>query len=71
MWEQIRANRRRAVALITLMGAVLLIIGYAAGEFFVPGGGVLGLGCALVVFLIQLAVYYGAAETMLLHGANW
>jgi heat shock protein HtpX len=70
MWEQIRANRRRAVALITLMGAVLLIIGYAAGEFFAPGAGVLGLVCALVIFFIQLAVYYGAAETMLLHGAN-
>ena len=70
MWEQIRANRRRAVALITLMGAVLLIIGYAAGEFFSPGAGLLGLGCALVIFLIQIAVYYGAAETMLLHGAN-
>ena len=70
MWEQIRANRRRAVALITLMGTVLLIIGYAAGEFFAPGAGVLGLGIALVIFFIQLGVYYGAAETMLLHGAN-
>jgi heat shock protein HtpX len=70
MWEQIRANRRRAVALITLMGTVLLIIGYAAGELIAPGAGILGLGCALVIFFIQIAVYYGAAETMLLHGAN-
>jgi heat shock protein HtpX len=56
--------------LITLMGAVLLVIGYVAGEFFAPGAGVIGLGCALVIFFVQLAVYYGAAETMLLHGAN-
>ena len=71
MWEQIRANRRRAVALITLMGAVLLIIGYAAGELLAPGAGVVGLGCALVLFFIQLGVYYGAAETMLLQNANF
>jgi len=71
MWEQIRANRRRAVALITLMGAVLLVIGYTAGELFAHGNGVLGLGLALVIFFVQLGVYYGAAETMLLQGANF
>ena len=69
MWEQIRANQRRSALLITLMGGLLALMGYAVGELgFGPGAGPLGLAVALLVFTIQLFVYYAAAESVLLAG---
>jgi heat shock protein HtpX len=69
MWEQIRANRRRSVLLIVLMGGLLALMGYTIGESIVgPGAGPLGLAVAGVIFLVQLLVYYAAAESVLLAG---
>lgn len=70
MWEQIQANRRRSTVLISMMAVVLVLLGYVAGEALAPGGGgVFGLGVALVIFLVQMGVYFGAAESVLLNGA--
>ncbi len=68
MWEQIRANKRKAFWLITLMALILLAIGYTAGEAFYPGGGPIGLLIGLIIFLTQLGVYAVAGESILMAG---
>jgi heat shock protein HtpX len=71
MWEQIQANRRRSAVLIAVMATVLLIVGYAGGELIVgPGGGVLGLLIALVIWGGMMLAYFTSAENILMHGAN-
>lgn len=70
MWEQIRANKRRSIALIALMAACLVFAGYGIGSyFFGPDGAVFGIGLALVLWGIEMAVYMGGAESMLLDTA--
>lgn len=70
MWEQIQANRRRSAVLITVMAAVLLIVGYAGGELIVgPSGGAFGLLLALVLWSGMMLAYFTSAEDILMHGA--
>jgi heat shock protein HtpX len=69
IWEQIAANRRRSVVLITGMAAVLLVLGFIGAEAIQPGAGPFGLFAAAVIWLIQMGMYFGAAESLLLHGA--
>jgi heat shock protein HtpX len=70
MWEAIRANRRRSAVLITGMAIVLLLLGGLAGNaLFGPDGAVIGLGLALIIWGVQLAVYATNADSLLLHGA--
>ena len=62
MWEQIRANRRRSAMLISLMGVVLVLLGYCGGEMILSGGGgLIGLIVAAIVLLVQLGIYFGGA----------
>ena len=70
MWEQIAANRRRSAVLITTMAAVLLSLGYLAGEAIAPGAGLIGLTAAFIIWLIQMGLYFGAAESVLLAGSG-
>jgi heat shock protein HtpX len=71
MWEQIRANRRRSVLLITVMAVVLVLMGYTAGELIAgPGGGTIGLLVGLVIWAVQMMVYLTSAESILLNQAN-
>ena len=70
MWEQIRANQRRSVLLIISMAIALIALGAAAGGAIAwPAGVSFGIGVALVIWLIQMAIYFGGAESLLLHGA--
>jgi heat shock protein HtpX len=70
MWEQIQANRRRSLVLITGMAVVLVVLGYSAGAALFPGGGgIIGLGVALIIWGVQMAVYLTNAESLLLTGA--
>lgn len=39
MFEQIRANKRKSVVLMTLLGMLLLALGFVIGEALVPAGG--------------------------------
>ena len=65
MWEQIRANRRRSAVLITGMAIVLLLLGGLAGSaLFGPDGAVIGIGIALILWGVQLAVYATNADAL-------
>jgi len=70
IWEQIRANRRRSAVLITLMLIVLILLGVAGGEALLGnGGGVIGLGVALIIWGVQMAMANASPESFLLSGA--
>ena len=71
MWEQIRANRRRSAMLISLMGVVLVLLGYCGGEAILGGGGgFIGLIVAVVVLLVQFGIYFAGAQSLVLGGAG-
>lgn len=71
MWEQIRANRRRSLLLIGGMLIVLLAMGYAGGELLLGyGGGPLGLLVAFGLWLVQMLVYWVAAESIMLNSVD-
>ena len=59
MWEQIRSNRIKSAFLVLVAAAVLFALGYFLAEAFAPGGGLIGLGIAFVVWLLMaLTAYY-------------
>ncbi|MDW8345272.1 MAG: peptidase M28, partial [Verrucomicrobiae bacterium] len=68
MWQQIQANRRRSIVLIITMGGLLLLLGALAGEAIVPGGYLIGATVAAIIWLIQLSLYFGAPQSVLLTG---
>jgi heat shock protein HtpX len=69
MWEQIRSNRRKSAILILLMGGLLGATGYSVGVLAAgPEAGVFGFAIAAVIFLVQMIVYYSAADSVLLAG---
>lgn len=71
MWEQIQANRRRSIALITAMAVVLVVMGYLAGELIAgPGFGPVGLIGAVAIWAGMILTYFTDGESLLLHGAN-
>jgi heat shock protein HtpX len=66
MWELVRANRRRAAALVVLMAALMVAVGYAVGELAQPGAGPLGLALALLLWTgMTLAGYFGGDRILL------
>lgn len=66
MWEQIRSNKRRSASLVVIMATLLFLLGYALGEAYRPGGGVIGLGIAFLVWVIlALVSYYQGGNIML------
>lgn len=68
MWEQIRANERRSLWLMGALLALLAAMGYAVAEALAPGQGLIGVPIAGALFLVQMAVYWFAAESVLLAG---
>ncbi len=58
MWEQIRANKRRSVGLVIIMAGILLLFGYALGEYYHSGWGPFGMVIAFIVWVIQALVSY-------------
>lgn len=71
MWEQIRANHRRSTLLIIGMALALVALGAAGGAAYAGRQGyIAGIGFALIVFGVQLAVYFAAADSVLLAGTN-
>ncbi|MFC1736920.1 M48 family metalloprotease, partial [Candidatus Hydrogenedentota bacterium] len=66
MWEQIRSNRRKSVALVFVMALLLLVLGYVAGEAIIPGGGLVGLAAAFVIWMVMTTVTYFQGDNILL-----
>ena len=67
MWELIRANKRNSIVLMTLMAAVLLLLGFIIGlSFFGPDGGFFGLIIATAIWLILTAVSFSSGDQILL-----
>ncbi len=67
MWELIRANKRKSFILISLMGTVLLLLGYVIGEFYAPGAGFGGMAIAFFVWAgLALLSYYSGDSVLLM-----
>jgi len=65
MWEQIRSNQIRSVVLVAGMAALLLLIGYFLGVYFL-GSATGGVIIALVVWAIMNLVAYFQGDSILL-----
>lgn len=66
MWEQIRSNRRKSVALVVVVAALLFGLGFVFGEAAQPGAGVVGLLIAGAVWFILTLVAYFEGDRILL-----
>ena len=65
MWEQIRSNQIRSVALVAGMGMLLVLIGYFLGESFL-GSATAGLIIALAVWAFMNLIAYFQGDSILL-----
>jgi heat shock protein HtpX len=71
MWELIRANQRKSVALFVLMGIGLALLGAAMGYYFNPRGmGLDGVVIALVIWLIMALISYYRGASILLSASK-
>ena len=71
MWEAIQSNKRRSWVLISLMGALLVGLGFAVGYTWAPpDGGAVGAVVALVLWFILLLVAFGQGDSILLASAK-
>ena len=66
MYEAIAANRWRTLMLVATFAALVAAIAYAAGEWFVPGGGVAALPFGLGVSALSAAGSYLAGDKVVL-----
>jgi heat shock protein HtpX len=69
MWEQIRSNRIRSVALVAVMGAFLIALGWLLG-YSIAANGIAGVVIALVVYGILNLVAYFQGDSILLSVAG-
>ncbi len=71
MWDIIQSNRRKSTLLIFIMAAVLMAMGYAIGFTVEPGGGgLLGVGVALLIWIVLMLVNLAGGEKILLASAG-
>ena len=70
MWEQIRANKRRSIFLITAMAALLIALGYGIGFVFSPSHAFIGVPIAVAVWLIMWLVAVAAGSKLVLASAG-
>lgn len=66
MYEQIRSNQIKSTFLIVGMAILLLVMGFVIGEAVAPGAGPVGLGVALVIWLVMMSVSYWGGDKMML-----
>ena len=66
MWELIRANKRKSILLISLLGTVLLLLGYFIGEFYSPGAGFAGMALAFILWGFLVFLSYNSGDSILL-----
>jgi heat shock protein HtpX len=72
MWEQIQSNKRRSAVLVVAMLLLLMALGFVIGEAAARGAGVLGLGLAIIVWIVMslVAYYQGDHIFLAIHGAR-
>ncbi len=71
MWEAIRSNRRRSKVLITLMGIILVLLGFGIGGSVDPQmGGAFGALVALGIWFFMCLFAMFGGDSMLLMSAN-
>jgi len=74
MWEVIRANRRKSVSLIFILGSVLAMLGIAIGYYFFPqdpvNGIFWGILIAMVLWIILLLTSLAGGEKILMATAG-
>ncbi len=70
MFAVIRANQRKSIVLIVLMGLVLALMGYGVGTALDPSLGLPGLAGAGVIWLILLMVSFAGGEGLLMAQAG-
>ena len=65
MWEQIRSNQIRSVVLVIGMGALLVVLGYFLGLYFLDSA-IGGLVIALALWVIMSLFGYFQGDNLLL-----
>jgi len=72
MWELIKANQRKSVFLFTLMGIVLIGLGFVIGWGFDPqgGGAFIGIIVAVLIFGIMSLVAVKSGAKIMLSASN-
>ena len=71
MWEQIRANKRNSILLLTLMALCLMLIGFVIGIAFAgPNGGWFGLIIATAIWIILTIVSFSSGDQILLSASH-
>lgn len=67
MWELIKANKRRSFVLFSLMGLLLMLLGFfIGGAYLGEGGWVFGLVIAFSIWLIMSLVSYFQGDNIIL-----
>jgi heat shock protein HtpX len=67
MWEQIRANKRNSIMLLSLMAACLILIGFVVGLAFGGlNGGYFGIMIATAIWLILTLISFSSGDKILL-----
>ncbi|HVR83018.1 MAG TPA: M48 family metalloprotease, partial [Planctomycetota bacterium] len=73
MWEAIESNRRRSMAIVAGMGALLVVLGVLIGNAIAPRAGVVfGAAAALLCWLLLwlVAVFQGDSIMLSIAGAQ-
>jgi heat shock protein HtpX len=70
MWEEIRANRRRAALLVAAMALLLMATGYALAEYAARGAGLVGMILAFIIWIVHSLISYFAGDRILLSMAG-
>ena len=66
MFEIVRANQRKAIALVVFMALLLFTLGYSLGELVAPGFGAVGLVGAFILWIILTMIsYYSGGDILL------
>ena len=66
MWEQIRSNKRRSMALVVLIAVILVVLGFVFGEAFQRGAGPLGVAVAILIWIVMSLIAYFQGDNILL-----
>ncbi|MCE5229919.1 M48 family metallopeptidase [bacterium] len=70
MWEAIASNRRRSFMLISLMGVLLVLLGFIIGAASAPNAGPMGALVALGVWFVMWIVALASGDSILLGAAG-